>query len=97
MPKGYWIANIRVTDPGTYEGYRKANAAPLARHGGRFLARGGRQEVVEGSLHDRTVIVEFPSFAAAKAAYADPEYQAAKEIREAASEGTLTIIEGYEG
>ena len=61
MPKGYWIVHVTVDDPAAYEAYRQANAAPLARHGGRFLVRGGAQEVVEGTARARSVVIEFPS------------------------------------
>ena len=96
MPKGYWIANNMVTDAATYEDYKKANAAPFARHGAKFLVRGGTQEAREGEPFPRTVVLEFPSYEAAKACYDDPEYQAAIAIREKAANGTLTIVEGYD-
>jgi uncharacterized protein (DUF1330 family) len=43
------------------------------------------------------VVVEFPDYAAAKACYDSPEYQAAAKIRDAAGEVDLVVIEGYEG
>lgn len=96
MAKGYWIVNNLVTDAATYERYKAANAAPLARHGGRFLVRGGAQEIREGRGHPRTVVIEFPSYEAARAAYDDPEYQAALDIRKSAAEGLLLVVEGYD-
>lgn len=97
MPKGYWIANMTVTDPVAYDRYKAANGAPLARHGGRFLVRGGTQEIADGAAFARTVVIEFPSLEAARACYADPEYKAAKALRKDASEGNLVIVEGYDG
>ena len=97
MPKGYWIANNVVTDAETYENYKSANAAPFARHGAKFLVRGGAQEVREGEAFPRTVVLEFPTIEAARACYDDPEYQAAKAIRDDAAEGRLLIVEGYDG
>ncbi len=96
MPKGYWIVNNDVTDPQAYENYKAANAAPLARHGAKFLVRGGTQSFAEGHGHPRTVVIEFPSLAAAQACYDDPEYQAAVAIRKPAATGNLIIIEGYD-
>lgn len=96
MPKGYWIGHMTVDDPGVYAKYRDANAAPFARHGARFLVRGGEQIVKEGEQRPRTVVIEFPSLEAAKACYEDPEYQAAKDIRDTVSRGDLVIIEGYD-
>ena len=96
MPKGYWIVNNRVDDAAAYENYKAANAAPLARHGGQFLIRAGQQVAREGSPLPRTVVIEFPSYEAALACYEDADYQAAIKIREAAADGTLLIVEGYD-
>ncbi|MGR3435074.1 MAG: DUF1330 domain-containing protein, partial [Shimia sp.] len=94
-PKGYWIAHGRVDDPEAYEAYRAANAAPLAEYGGRFLVRGGVQEVPEGTAKPRTVLIEFPSYAAARACYASPGYQEALKLRLGIAESDLVIVEGY--
>ncbi|MEL6689708.1 MAG: DUF1330 domain-containing protein [Pseudomonadota bacterium] len=97
MPKGYWIAHGTVHDPEAYESYRAANAAPLAEYGGRFLVRGGEQEVAEGEARPRTVVIEFPTIEAARACYASEAYQAAKKIRGPVAESDLVIVEGYDG
>ena len=97
MAKGYWIAHGRVDDPQKYDLYRAANAAPLAEHGGRFLVRGGAREVREGEAKPRTVVIEFPSYAAARACYDSPAYQEAIALRRGISESDLVIAEGYDG
>jgi len=97
MPKAYWVVHVDVRDPDTYARYREANAAPLARYGGRFLIRGGAQTQMEGETRARTVVIEFPSLEAATACYDSPEYQAAKAIRDPVSTADLIIVEGYEG
>ena len=96
MPKGYWIVNNLVRDPAAYEDYKRANADPFARHGARFLVRGGTQRVAEGEGHPRSVLVEFPSYQAALDCYDDPDYQAAKALRDPVSEGLLIIVEGHD-
>ena len=97
MPKGYWIAHGRVDDPERYDLYRAANVAPLAEFGGRFLVRGGARELREGEAKPRTVVIEFPSYKAARDCYDSPGYQAALAIRRGISEGDLVIAEGWEG
>ena len=72
MPKGYWIANNIVHDAATYESYKAANAAPLAKYGAKFVVRGGTQEGKEGTTFPRTVVIEFASYADALACYDDP-------------------------
>jgi uncharacterized protein (DUF1330 family) len=97
--KGYWIAHVEVTNPERYKDYVAANAAPLGKYGARFLVRNGESILPEGkSLASRRhVVIEFESYAVAKACYESPEYQAAIRIREEASLGDIVIIEGYEG
>lgn len=97
MPKAYWIAQVDVRDPEVYKQYVAANAEPFARFGARFLARGGRTEVLEGAGRARNVVIEFPSFEAAVACYNDPAYQKARAIREPVSDANVIIVDGYDG
>lgn len=91
----YVIANIEVTDPAVYDDYRKGVHATVTAHGGRFLARGGAAERLEGAYAPkRVVILEFPTMAALRAWYASPEYQPLLELRKRASKGDLLIVEG---
>ena len=94
MPKGYIIAHITVTDPEAYPEYVRLDTPVLERLGGRFIVRGGPSEVVEGSANDRHVVIEFPDYAAAKAAYHDPEYQKIAEIRRASADSVIILVEG---
>lgn len=96
MPKAYWIGHVTISDPQAYEAYRQANAAAFARFGARFLVRGGTQEVVEGQMRSRTVVIEFPDLTAAQACYRSPEYQAALALRLPVSFADLAIVEGWD-
>jgi uncharacterized protein (DUF1330 family) len=97
MAKGYWIANVDVTNPDSYKHYVAANAAPLKKYGARFLTRGGKAEHVEGKLRSRVVVLEFPSYQAALDCYRSAEYQAAVKLRAGASNAELVVLEGYDG
>jgi uncharacterized protein (DUF1330 family) len=97
MAKGYWIAHVDVRDPDTYKSYVNGIQAALAAHGGRYLVRAGQQGSHEGGLRPRSVVIEFPSLAAAQACYDSPAYMAARKFRLAAAEADLVIIEGYDG
>ena len=94
MAKGYWIALVTVTDTEKYKGYQALAPAAFEKFNGRFLARGGDAETVEGTAFERQVIIEFESKAAALACYHSPEYQAARSQREAACRAIVTIVEG---
>jgi len=91
----YVIALVDIKDPVRYESYRQMVLPTITAHGGRFIARGGRTEVLEGAWSPRrVVIVEFPSLEGAKAWWSSPEYSEAKALRQATSEGTLIVVEG---
>ena len=91
----YLICTVRVEDPETYKLYTAVTPALIARHGGRFLVRGGPVETLEGPVFgDRLVVVEFPSMEAARALYASPEYQGAMIHRHASSQATFLLAEG---
>lgn len=94
MP-AYLIADIEITDPAGYEEYRKRVPPTLAAHGGRFLARGGAIEVLEGTwAPTRLVIAEFPSMAALKSWYESPAYRPLIDLRNRTARSRLLAIEG---
>jgi uncharacterized protein (DUF1330 family) len=97
MPKGYWIAHVTVNDMDAYQAYRAKVPDILARHGAKFLVRGGTQTIVEGTVRPRTVVIEFPTLEAARECYNSAEYQAAKALRKTASSGDVCIVEGWDG
>lgn len=94
MAKGYWVADVDVTDPDRYRVYREFVGPYIASRGGKFLTRTGKVAVKEGAGRARTVIVEFPSFEDAVAAYDDPAYSEGRKLREGAGEVDLVVVEG---
>jgi len=96
MAKGYWVVNLDVTDQALYDDYRAFVAPFLAGRSARFIVRGGEAEVVEGTVLPRVVVVEFPSYADAVAAYHSAEYAQGKQNRLDASTANFVIVEGAE-
>ena len=91
----YVIGEIEITDPAGYEEYRRQVLAVVTQYGGRFAARGGRAEALEGGgTVKRMVIVEFPSFEQAQKWYRSKEYAPLIALRQKASRGRLVLIEG---
>jgi uncharacterized protein (DUF1330 family) len=93
--KAYVLVQVDVTNPQQYGEYTKLSPGIIEKFGGRFVARGGRSETLEGSpARGRVVIVEFPSYERAKAFYDSSDYQAAKKVREGAATAQLVLVEG---
>ena len=90
----YVIVEIEVDDPEGYAEYRPKAAASVARHGGRYLVRGGRTETLEGEWADRIVVLEFDSLGAARAWYHSEDYQACVPIRHRTSRARMIAVEG---
>ena len=91
----YVIAEIEVTDQATYDEYRKQVPASVEKHGGRFIARGGKVEALEGGwAPKRLVLLEFPTMQKALGWYRSPEYAPLIKLRQRASRGRLIAVEG---
>lgn len=95
MP-AYVIAFARnFTDPGALEEYRRRNTDVVRAHGGRFLARGGEHEVLEGDPRaERVVLMEFPDLDAARGYYCGSDYAAIRPLRQGASETDIIAVAG---
>ena len=96
MP-AYVVVNVRVNDPVRYTDYIRMAPASILAHGGRYIARGGKTEVLEGSwMPARMVILEFPTVERAKEWWNSPEYAAPKALRQATADTELIILEGLD-
>jgi uncharacterized protein (DUF1330 family) len=86
-----------VTDPAGFERYRTAVPAVIARHGGRYLVRGGAMQPVEGALGlKRLVILEFPSMEALRGFYDSTEYAPLLQLRLDSTQSDVVFVEGYD-
>jgi uncharacterized protein (DUF1330 family) len=91
----YIVVDVEVHDPVRHEDYRKSVLPTLAPYDGRFLVRGGRVEVLEGSWSPkRLVVVEFPSAEKAREWWHSAEYAAPKALRQATSYTDMVLVEG---
>jgi uncharacterized protein (DUF1330 family) len=93
--KAYLVAAETVHDEELFAEYRKQVVATVEAFGGRFIARGGKQTVLEGQWQNpRTVIIEFPTREAAEAWYKSPDYQKIIGLRLKSTSGNLIILDG---
>ena len=91
-----WIAHVKVTDEDAYGRYAALAGPAIEKHGGRFIARGGRYVQLEGTDRPRNVVARFPSLEAAETCYRSPEYQEALSHARGASERDLLVVETSE-
>ena len=89
------VVDIDIHDPAGYEDYKKLSGDTVARYGGRYLARGGRTETLEGDWTcGRFVIIEFESVARAREWLDSPEYTPVKAIRHRTARSDMIVVEG---
>jgi uncharacterized protein (DUF1330 family) len=94
MP-AYFVVELEITNLAAMGPYRAAGGATIEQYGGRFLARGGAAELIEGGPEPkRIVIIEFPDAAAFKRWYNSPEYQKILPGRLDNSRARAFIVEG---
>ncbi len=91
----YLISDITVRDRTAFEIYRTRAAEAIHTYRGRYLARLGEVQVLEGSWNpSMIVIVEFPNLEQAHAWYRSPEYTFGLEVRDRPLTRNLILIDG---
>jgi uncharacterized protein (DUF1330 family) len=98
MP-AYLVVEHTITDPAKFEEYRTKVGPMIAKHGGRYLTKGGSHKLLETTRKppDRVVIIEFPDMAALDRWYTSAEYQPLIVLRQSAvdmGKETLFTLEG---
>jgi len=96
VPKGYWIPHLDVSNPDGFQAYRTKADAWHEHNGSTLLVRGGRRELVDGTMRSRNVLRQFGSFDEALAAYRSPEYAEARPLRGPYAQCDFLIVEGCE-
>jgi len=95
MPAFVIVYTGGFRDEAALQEYRRRNTDVVANHGGRFVARGGAVEVLEGPWPwERCVVLEFADADAARAWHASEEYAPLKAMRQAASTTQMIVVEG---
>ncbi len=91
----YVLVQVTIHDPEAYALYKQLTPETVARHGGRFVVRGGAVEVLEGEQpFERVVLLEFDTVNRAMDWYNSPEYGRARVMREVASTGVVMLLDG---
>ena len=91
----YVILDITVHDPELFEQYKKLAPATISAYGGRYLARGGNADTLEGDWSpNRIVILQFDNVETAKHWLDSPEYREARSMRHQAATSHTVVVEG---
>jgi uncharacterized protein (DUF1330 family) len=98
MPKAYMVVTYRsVSNPEALAAYAKLAGPAAQAGGGKFLVRGTPAKTYEAGMMERTVVVEYPSVAAARAVYEGPAYaEALKALGKNAAVRDMRLVEGVE-
>ncbi len=73
----YLVVEHIITDAAKFEQYRIKVGPMIAKHGGRYLTKGGSHKMPEGGRWkpERVVIIESPDMVSLNAWYNSPEHQ----------------------
>lgn len=91
----YVIVDIDVLDPVGYEEYKLLAPATLDPFGGKYIARGGTCETLEGTWQpSRLVILEFETMDKAKEWLNSSEYAPARSLRHKYAQTNMVLVTG---
>lgn len=91
----YVIVDIDVHDPAGYEEYKKLAPAAVELYEGKYIARGGKTETLEGDWSpSRLVILQFENSEQAKKWLYSDEYREARAMRHTTANSKMVVIEG---
>ena len=93
----YWISIYQeISDEAKVAAYADLAGPALRDAGGTYVARGLPEETYESGEMTRTVVIEFESVEAARAAHATPAYQKALAALDGGAVRDMRIVPGVE-
>ncbi|MCW2806911.1 MAG: hypothetical protein JWQ93_866 [Marmoricola sp.] len=91
----YWISVYKeIVDEAKVAAYAELAGPALRGAGGRFIARGMPDQTYEAGERTRTVLIEFDSVDAARAAHDSPAYQEALAVLDGGAVRDLRVVAG---
>jgi uncharacterized protein (DUF1330 family) len=93
----YLLVNLNIHDRDGFMEYVGRVTPVVNQYGGRYIVRGARPEVIEGSDLGMKVIaiLEFPNRDALDQWYRSEEYAPLKELRERTASSDFLIVDGF--
>ncbi|OOZ38873.1 hypothetical protein BOW53_13855 [Solemya pervernicosa gill symbiont] len=94
---GYVVIRIEASDPSQLTSYQAVAPSIVEKHQGKFLARGGEVNSLEGPNEARRIIIiEFPSLQAANDFYHSDDYTAARALRKDVAVAEIISVAGID-
>jgi anaerobic selenocysteine-containing dehydrogenase/uncharacterized protein (DUF1330 family) len=94
----YTIMDIKVDDREVYSAYIEKVSSIVEKHGGRYLARGGKVTPIVGNWNpERIVLIEFPSAEMLAQCFSSEEYKEIAPLRERSTTSRAIVVEGCAG
>ena len=94
MP-AFVITDVEITDASLYGQFVEQVTSTVEAHGGKFVARGGALEVIQGDwTPKRLAILEFDNLQQISAWLNSPEYTALDDIRTRSANINMVVVEG---
>jgi uncharacterized protein (DUF1330 family) len=91
----YMLIEITIHEPELYAQYVEQVSAVVERHGGQYLARGGKVTVLSGDWHpERVILIAFPTLDDLCACLSSAAYRALAPLRERSTSSRAVAIEG---
>jgi len=91
----YFVIDIAVFDSALMKRFEAANHM-VRKHGGQFLVRSDRYDVIEGDWRPQRMLIEqFASRQAIHDMYDDPENEPLKIMRRSASSAKALAVDGF--
>ena len=92
---GYALLNVEITDQTAFDEVLERAPSVVAEFGGKYLARGGTAEVLQGDwTPHRVVVIEFASAAKARAWWNSPAHEALRAMFNRCANTTMMVVEG---
>ena len=93
--KGYVVCVYKsIENEKLLKKYAESAIPAIEKYKGKIIVRGGKKLTIEGKDSPRTVVIEFPSFEAAKNYYYSKEYQKAHSFLKGTVVRDFQIVEG---
>jgi uncharacterized protein (DUF1330 family) len=91
----YMIVNVKVKDVAAFDEYKAKVPAVIQKHGGEYVALGGKVIVFEGDWEpSRLVVIQFPDLASVQRLFDDPEYHPLIALRQRGADSEIVAVEG---